>query len=78
MANANQLPCDEDGTLVLATHKTLRLHTSKGARLMDISLESGIPFYWLRRFHAQGSQIRPPANRIQHLYEYLSGQRLAV
>lgn len=43
--------------------------------LPEIYKESGIPFYWLRKF-ASGEIKNPSVNRVQRLYEYLSGKSL--
>lgn len=43
--------------------------------LPEIYKESGIPFYWLRKF-ASGEIKNPSVNRVQRLYEYLSGTSL--
>lgn len=64
----------EEGPGSLMT-ETLRLLKNRDQTLPNIYLETGIPFYWLRKFSA--NQIaQPSVNRIQKLYEYLSGKKL--
>lgn len=55
--------------------KTLDLLKERSQTLPVIAVETGINFYWLRKFI--GGEIRDPGvNRIQALYEYLSGTKL--
>lgn len=56
--------------------ETLRLLKNRGKKtLPEIHDETGIPFYWLRKFI--GGEIDDPSvNRVQILYEYLSGRKL--
>lgn len=64
----------EEGPGSLMT-ETLRLLKDRNQTLPTIMVATGIPFYWLRKFSA--GQIRQPSvNRIQKLYEYLSGRQL--
>ncbi|AZF88181.1 DNA-binding domain protein [Microcystis phage Me-ZS1] len=62
----------EAGTLYQKTQGLLR-----GRKLLDVHKESGIPFYWLRKF-ASGSIREPSVNRVQALYEFLTGQKLEL
>lgn len=55
--------------------ETLRLLKDRNQTLETIMIETGIPFFWLRKFSA-GQIAQPSVNRIQKLYEYLSGRRL--
>lgn len=64
--------CDRTGTLVLRT-QTLVKDYSDG--LVALSHRSKIPFWWLRKF-AAGQIASPGANRLQYLYEYLTGKPL--
>lgn len=43
--------------------------------IADLAQESGIPFYWLSRFLA-GAYRAPNVNRVQHFYEFLTGNPL--
>lgn len=55
--------------------ESLRLIRSCGKSLALISVDTGLPFWWLRKFH--GKEIRDPSvNRVQLLYEYLTGTKL--
>ncbi len=60
------------GTLM---RETLRLLKARRETLVNISTETGIPFYWLRKFLG-GEVDNPSVNRVQRLYEYLSGRTL--
>lgn len=55
--------------------KTLEL--LKGKDLLKVYEETRISFYWLRKFSA-GDFRNPSVNRVQYLYEHLSGKRLPV
>lgn len=60
------------GTLM---NETLRLLRERSESLPEIHSATGLPFYWLRKF--AGNEIRDPSvNRVQALYEYLSGREL--
>jgi hypothetical protein len=41
----------------------------------DIAKESKLPFYWLRKFRS-GAMKNPSVNRVQKLYEHLTGRKL--
>ena len=66
--------CDKPQSLLLIT---LDLINKDERKLPDLYKETGIPFYWLRKFKA-GQIPNPSVNRIQFLYEFLSGQSLSV
>jgi hypothetical protein len=55
--------------------ETRRLLKERNQKLMDIQAATGISFFWLRRFNS-GEIQEPGVNRIQTLYEYLSGRKL--
>lgn len=56
---------------------TLNLLKKDNRSLLDIHKESKIPFYWLRKFKA--SEFSDPSvNRVQALYEFLTGKKLPV
>lgn len=63
-------------TLSLMT-ATLKLLKERDKSLPEISEATGIKFYWLRKFH-YGEIADPSVNRVQKLYEYLSGRRLVL
>lgn len=56
---------------------TLQLLKADSRSLPEIFRDTGIPFYWLRTFQA-GSMKNPSVNRVQHLYECLTGTSLKV
>lgn len=60
------------GTLL---ETTLRLLRERQNTLPDIAMATTLPFYWLRKV-AGGEIADPSVNRIQTLYEYLSGKKL--
>ena len=43
--------------------------------LLGIYHDTGLPFYWLRKF-AGGEIKNPSVNRVQFLHEHLSGKKL--
>lgn len=43
----------------------------------EIYRESGIPFYWLRKF-ADNEYKNPSVNRIEFLYTFLTGKELQL
>lgn len=55
--------------------ETRRLLKESDKSLLEIHKESGISFYWLRRF-SSGYVKDPSVNTIQELYEYLTGKAL--
>ena len=63
-------PYDQPSSLMLSTIELL-----KGRDLLEVYAETKIPFYWLRKFVA-GCYKNPSVNRVQYLYEHLSGTRL--
>ena len=63
-------PFDQPNTLMVETTKLL-----KTANLIKVSYETGIPFYWLRKFK-EGAYLNPSVNRVQNLFEHLSNTKL--
>lgn len=63
---------DQPSSLMLKTLELL-----KGKDLLKVYEETRISFYWLRKFSA-GDFRNPSVNRVQYLYEHLSGKRLPV
>jgi len=61
---------DLPGSLMMKTIALL-----DGRDLLLIYKDTGIPFYWLKTFRA-GKTQSPSVNRVQALYEYLSGSKL--
>ena len=57
--------------------KTLVLLKSRGIPLLEIHKQSGISFYWLKRF-SEGRLRDPSVNRVQALYEFLTNKTLGV
>jgi len=63
---------DNKGALL---EKTLDLLHKDTRTLLAIHTASTIPFYWLRKLK-QGGFTNPSVNRVQQLYEFLSGTKL--
>jgi hypothetical protein len=57
------MPADKPCTLYTATLNLLHQHARS---LVDIHKESGVPFYWLKKFSA-GEVKDPSVNRVQKL-----------
>ena len=66
--------CDEPGSLLEKTRDLLK-QDPRG--LLDIYNETGIPFYWLKKF-ASGGFGNPSVNRVQFLYEFLTQDELQL
>lgn len=59
-----------EGSLMRTTRELLR-----GRDLLIVYKETGISYHWLRKFH-DGKFHDPSVNRIQSLYEHLSGKEI--
>lgn len=62
---------DQTGSLMRRTMEMLR----ERGDLLKIYTDTKISFYWLRKF-ANGEFRNPSVNRVQYLYEYLTGKQL--
>lgn len=58
-------------------NRTLELLRTSQFTLPEIFRRSGISFYWLKRFK-EGRIVDPSVNKVQALYEFLSGRKLEV
>jgi hypothetical protein len=65
---------DSPGSLIKRTRELLK---SDKRKLHEIYRDTGIPFHWLRKFSADEIP-NPSVNRVQYLYEKLSGKKIAV
>lgn len=65
------LTCDRPGSLM---SETLKLVNKEPRGLLAVTQRTGIPFYWLRKFAANRIP-NPSVNRVQFLYEKLSGKK---
>lgn len=63
-------PFDQPGELMEATIALL-----KGQDLLKVYTDTRISFYWLRKF-AAGIYRNPSVNRVQYLYEHLTGTKI--
>lgn len=66
------LVCDRPGSLMA---KTLELVRKEPRGLLAVYQKTGVPFYWLRKF-ASGKIPNPSVNRVQFLYQKLSGAKV--
>ncbi len=57
--------------------RTYALLDESDISLPELFKQTGVPFYWLRKFK-QREVKHPSVNRVQRLYEFLSGRRLKV
>ena len=57
--------------------KTLELLNKCEKPLHQIYAETHLPFHWLKKFHSEEFE-NPSVNRVQFLYEYLSGKKITL
>ena len=72
MKDRNSNTTNLNGSLL---EETLRLLKQSEKSTIDIHKETGQPFHWLRKLRA-GEIPNPSVNRIQALFEHLSGRKL--
>lgn len=65
---------DKPSSLMLKTLELLKKDSRGLAELADSS-ETGLSYHWLKKFYA-GEFANPSVNRIQYLYEFLSGKKV--
>lgn len=65
---------DEPGSLML---RTIELAKAKGVDPVVLHNETGLPFYWLKKFLAGGIK-NPSVNRVEYLFNQLSNKKLAI
>lgn len=63
---------DQPSTLQAAT---VQLIKDSPLTLPELYRDSGVPFFWLRKF-VYNEIKNPSVNRVQYLYEFLSGKKL--
>lgn len=68
MSSIKQEPFDQPGKLMQHTAALLRERN-----ILRVYEETKIPYYWLRKF-SSGETKNPSVNRVQYLYEFLSGK----
>ena len=49
----------------------------KGRDLVEVSSATLLNYHWLLKF-SRGQVLNPSVNRVQKLYEYLSGSELSI
>lgn len=64
----------QQGTLM---ERTRHLLGQCDKTLPQIAEDTKISFYWLRKFKS-GSIVDPSVNKVQRLYEYLTGDKLKL
>lgn len=57
--------------------RTLELLRKDETPLATLAIKVGLPFYWLKAYKS-GAICDPSVNRVQRLYEHLTGKRIAV
>jgi hypothetical protein len=65
---------DQPGSLMAST---LTLLKDDKRTSLDIHKETGLSFYWLKKF-GNGCMENPSVNKVQHLWEFLSSKKLNV
>ena len=65
------LQCDMPGTLFNVVRELVKAEPS----LRELAEDVDIPYFWLIKF-AKGEMNNPSVNRIQSLYEHLTGHNL--
>jgi hypothetical protein len=55
--------------------KTMKLVNEDPRGWPELWRDTGVPFYWIKNF-AKGKYANPSVNRVQFLYEALSGKKL--
>lgn len=65
---------DKPGTLL---EKTLKLVRDEPRGLLAVAQKTEIPYHWLRKF-AAGKIPNPSVNRVQKLFEKLSGKTVKL
>lgn len=70
----NRKTFDSPGSLML---RTLELLKADLRNLSDISIDTGVSFFWLQRFSTNGMK-NPSVNRVQYLYEQLAKSPLTI
>ena len=61
---------DQPGTLMARTLELL-----KERKVLDVYEATRLPWYWLNQFKS-GKVKNPSVNRVQFLFEYLSGEKI--
>lgn len=67
-------PFDQPGSLIKAT---LNLVQKDGRNPVQLYRDTGLPFHWLTKF-IHGDIDAPSVNRVQYLYEKLSGKKITL
>lgn len=66
---------DQPGTLLKAVVADLALRKDPG--LVSLCKDTGVPYFWLRKV-ARNEIKNPSVNRVQFLYEHITGTKLGI
>jgi hypothetical protein len=55
--------------------ETIRLYTVSGINLAKVAVDTGLPYWWLRKV-TKGEILDPSVNRVQMFYEYIAKKPL--
>ncbi len=78
MARPRDLNFDSQQSLLEKTRELLAARLeSQDEAIIAICYETGFAYHWVRKL-ALGQFKNPSVNRVQFLYEYLSGTKLTV
>ena len=63
--------------LRISTFKLLRNRPAH-IKLADVAKDSGLPLSWIKSFHINGDRKNSSSDKVQTLYEHLSGKKLPL
>lgn len=73
-----EYPSDRVGKILTQTLKLLDDQIAQDpAKLLQIAWEAQVPLPWLKAV-VDRRTVNPGVNRIEHLYEYLTGQSITI
>ena len=67
------LKCDQPQSFLT---KTRELLVASDLTIAEIHVATGLPFYWIRQVRSLDYRQSPSVNRVQTLYEFLTGAPL--
>ena len=68
---------DSPGSFMQFTQALVMERTKTTQDIMRLAVELDIPYYWLRKFR-DATIPNPSVNRVQYIYEKLTGKTLAI
>jgi hypothetical protein len=72
MTNKN---CDAQQSLAQRTRELLRKDARSTA---EQAADFGVPYHWLKHFKNAGGEEGANVNRVQHVYEQITGKKLKL